>query len=94
MASYQRGETVILSCEVKDSNGNYADPATSMTVTVKDPNGTVVVNEAPMTRDSLGKYHYDYTSPTTTPLGTYQVRFKATDGSRITIGPTTFVLED
>ena len=94
MAVFQRGETVVLSLEVKDSAGSYVDPASTPTIKVKDPAGTVVVNEGQMLKDAVGKYHYDYTSADTAALGPYNVRYKAVDGPRVTKLRDSFVVEE
>ena len=93
MALFQIGETVICTIEVRDDAGNYKDPATSMTITITDPHHTVIVDNQAMTKDAVGKYHYDYNSPSTALSGNYTVRYVATDGSRITIEKETFALE-
>ena len=94
MAVFQRGETVVLNLEVKNSAGSYVDPASTPTVKVKDPAGTVVVNEAQLVKDTVGKYHYDYTSADTAAVGPYNVRYKAVDGSRTTKLRDSFVVEE
>ena len=84
MADFDIGETVICSVEVKDDAGAYKDPATSMKITITDKNYVVKVNNADMTKDAVGKYHYD--CQTTGYIdGKYEVEYKATDGTRITI---------
>ena len=93
MATFQIGETVICSCEVRDDAGVLKNPATSMTVAIYDANGVVVVPTTSMgTPDSTGKYHYDFAS-TGKPGLTYTVYYTATDGSRITIAKDEFKLE-
>ena len=94
MAVFQRGETVVLSLEIKDSAGSYVDPASVPTVKVTDPGGSVVVNDIAMTKDAVGKYHYDYTSAGTAAVGPYNVRYKAVDGSRTTKLRDSFVVEE
>ena len=93
MKTFNRGETVICSIEIKDADGNFSDPATSTQITITDPSGTDVVDDQAMTKDSIGKYHYDYTSSSSAKLGNYLVKYVLTDGSRITIDTETFKLE-
>ena len=88
MQTFQIGETVICSCEVRDDAGTLKDPATSMTITIYDTN----INGVTMTKDSTGKYHYDFDSTGKAGV-TYTVYYKATDGSRITITKDEFKLE-
>jgi len=94
MTTFQAGETIICSIEVKDDAGAYKDPATSMTITITDPSYVVVVNNLAMTKDAVGKYHYDYNSPSTAEAGGYWVKYTAIDGTRITIEKETFALEE
>jgi len=93
MAKFDIGETVICSIVVKDSDGNEADPGTSMKCTVTDPQGTVVVDGEDMDQDSTGNYHYDYTSLSTAMAGAYSIKYIADDDGRITIQKDKFVLE-
>ena len=93
MAKFEVGETVICAIEIRDDAGNYKDPATSTTITIINPAGTVVVNNAAMTKDAVGKYHYDYNSGATALGGTYTTQYTATDGTRITIETETFELQ-
>ena len=79
---FQIGETVVCSIEVRTTADVLADPATSMTITIKGPTGAEVVSAAAMTKDSTGKYHSDYT--VAAGPGTYEVDYTATDGARIT----------
>ena len=84
MADFDIGETIILSIEVKDDTGAYKDPQTSMKITITDKNYVVKVNNVDMTKDAVGKYHYDCQTVGYID-GKYEVEYKATDGSRITI---------
>ena len=93
MAKHYPGETVICSLEVKDSAGAYQDPATSMNIVIANPAGATAVTSTAMTKDAVGKYHYDYTSPAAATLGKYIITYTATDGTRVTIEKDNFVLE-
>ena len=92
MADFDVGETVICSVEVKDDAGAYKDPATSMKITITDKNYVVKVNNADMTKDATGKYHYDFQTAGYID-GKYEVSYKATDGTRITIEKEFFTLQ-
>jgi len=92
MADFERQETVICSIEVKDSSGTAQDPATSTTITITDPSGSDVVSAQAMTKDSTGNYHYDYTPGASAKLGTYEILYICTDGSRVTRGRDSFTL--
>jgi len=93
MLTFDIGETVICSCEIKDDSGNYKDPTTSMKITIKrvDPTRASVVTDTAMTPDSTGKYHYDCQT-VDYPEGKYEITYTATDGTRITIEKETFKL--
>ena len=94
MAKFDIGETVICSCEVKNTSGTLVDPATSMKIVIKQikPNYSIIVSSTDMTRDSTGKYHYDFDSAGKSD-GEYQAIYTATDGSRVTIEKDIFNLE-
>ena len=83
---FEIGETVICSCTVKNQAGTLVDPATSMKITItcaKD--SVVIVDDVAMTNDDVGDYHYDWNTAITLEKGNYNVIYKATDGTRISI---------
>lgn len=92
---FQIGETVICSCEVKDDAGAYKDPITSMQIKINctKPSNHSILAATAMTKDSTGKYHYDFASASNL-AGTYEAVYTATDGSRITIEKDIFDLEE
>jgi len=93
--SYDLGEVVICSITVKNSSGTLTDPATSMNIVIdrKSPNYEAnIVSSTAMTKDSTGTYHYDFATASK-EVGTHEVIFTATDGTRITIEKDTFVLD-
>ena len=92
MANFDIGETVIASCEVKDDDGAYKDPATSMKIRITDKFDVVKVDNVDMTKDAIGKYHYDCQTEGYVD-GKYVIKYVATDGSRITIEKESFNLE-
>ena len=92
MAKFDIGETVICACEVKDDAGAYKDPATSMNIEILNQNGVTIIASTAMTKDAVGKYHYDYNSANAA-AGGYKVIYTATDGTRKTIEKDTFRLE-
>lgn len=91
--AFQRAETVVCSILVKTTAGVLVDPATSMKIDITNPVGTSVVTATAMTKDSTGTYHYDYQPASDAVLGTYNVKYTATDGTRITIQRDNFSLE-
>ncbi len=89
--NFDIGETVPFQCEVKRGE-SYIDPATSMKITITDKHYAVKVDTVDMTKDATGKYHYD--AQTVGWLdGKYEVKYTATDGTRITIEKEAFTLE-
>ena len=89
---FQKGETIICSITVKDG-ATLTDPATSMNISIYDPQGGINISSTAMTKDSTGTYHYDYATASLTLMGVYSVVYTATDGTRITIEKETFSLE-
>ena len=92
--AYDAGETIICSVEVKNDAGAYKDPATSMKVgiTRSTPSFKSIIDWTAMSKDAVGKYHYDFQSAGCS-VGTYVVSYKATDGTRITIETEDLELE-
>lgn len=92
---FQRSETIVAKVEVRNAEtGTLTDPATSMKITITNPSGTKVVDDATMGKDAVGKYHKDYTPPSDAVLGKYVVKYVATDGTRVTIELDNFVVEE
>jgi uncharacterized protein YfaS (alpha-2-macroglobulin family) len=76
---YYQGETMRQSVEVTDTNGALIN-ATSIVITIIDPEGTEQVSAAAMTNDSTGKYHYDYLIAADAEKGEWQTEVKAVKG--------------
>ena len=93
MARFEIGETVVCSITIKNAAGVLVDPATSIKITIEDPDGLKVVDDVAMNNDGVGLDHYDYTSPLTVKVGTYTVWYIAIDGARTTKQKDTFELE-
>jgi len=92
--AFDIGETVICSIEIKDADGNYKDPSGDTehtTITITDKNGTKKVDDIVMGNDGVGKYHYDCQTVGYID-GRYEVKYEATDGTRITIAKEAFTL--
>ena len=94
MATLDLGETIICSVEIRSDAGTLVDPATSVKIMIDriKPNFANVVVATDMTKDSTGKYHYDYQTATAI-AGEYEVTYTATDGTRITIEKDSFTLD-
>jgi len=82
-----RGATAILSLVIRDEDGAAKSPSVSTVVTLTDPDGTALVSATAMANDATGEYHTDYTIPGDAVLGSYKVKYTATNGSpaRVTI---------
>lgn len=74
MPQVAQGGTVRLLATFEDATGALTDPV-GPAVDILDPSNVTVVNDAPLVRDSLGEYHYDFTAAPTAPLGAWIGRF-------------------
>jgi len=91
--SFQNNDTICCSRNVKNPfTGEYMDPSTSMTICIISPNGTYIETHTLMTKDEVGKYHFDFQSEGY-PAGPYKVIYTATDGARKSTIITSFFLE-
>ena len=79
-SEYIRKDTVRVLCYVYDDDEALAD-ATSVDISIKDPKGTVQVDETAMTKTATGVYEYYYTTDTDNVEGDYQVECDVTDTS-------------
>lgn len=71
------GETILLEATFK-KNGTLTSPTTPVKVSVKDPAGTEVVDDAIMTEVSAGLFTYSFT---TTDAGVYEWEAVSADGA-------------
>ena len=72
--------TVKVWAYIYDEDDTLVDP-TSVTVTITDPDGTVVVNAEAMTQSETGIYYYYYRTTTSSTKGNYAGEVDVTDGS-------------
>ena len=94
MATFEIGETVICSVEIRNTAGTLVDPVTSMKIAIDriSPSlANIIADTTAMVLDSTGKYHYDFDSSSKV-AGDYRVTYKATDVTRVTIERETFSL--
>ena len=76
-----RRETVRCICYVYDDDEALVN-ATSVDISIKDPDGTAVVDEAAMSNAAgTGIYEYYYTTTTAVIEGNYQIECDITDSS-------------
>jgi hypothetical protein len=78
---FYKGESIIFSVEIsKQLNHIKVDP-TSVKITISF--GTVIkVNNMDMTKESIGKYYYDWISDV---VGICNVLYTVMDGTRVTL---------
>jgi len=85
MADKARGTTVMVEAEVTQHTpfgaDAYFDPANGLKATVEDRDGTVVVDNQAMTKQTTGKYFYRWQSATTSEVGPYKTKVTADDTS-------------
>ena len=76
---YYQGETMRQNVVVQDVNGALVDPDT-IVMSIVDPAETVKIDAQTMTKDSTGKYHYDYLLATDAVTGKWTTEVKAVKG--------------
>jgi len=76
---YYQGETVRQKAEVKNVSGMYIAPDT-ITITIKDPAGTLVATDEAMSEEDVGKYYYDYSILDEAEQGEWKTEVKAVKG--------------
>jgi hypothetical protein len=78
------GSTVRINADITDPDtGTTTDP-TTISISIKDPDGALDVDGTAMTKDAVGDYHYDYTIPVN--VGAFVGRTKLTSAAgKITI---------
>ena len=81
---FTRTGTVRIIAYVYDDDEALVDP-TSVSISIKDPDGTLVADDQAMAKNSTGMYEYFYTPATTAVLGDYQIECDILDGSYHTI---------
>lgn len=87
---YDKGETAIITCQIKDTDTEeLVDPDTVKITIITD--NTIKVNNVEMLNPSRGNYFYDYITDT---VGRHYTVITAdqVDASRITIAKDTFMV--
>ena len=90
MKYFDIGETVICAVRTKQE-GILKDPD-SLQISIYKPDGTVDINLAPMSRDDMGIWHYDYDTAGK-GAGNYRGEVKAVTGLRIKLANGSFRLQ-
>jgi hypothetical protein len=92
--NFQRPETVKIKATIRDTETDaLTDPATSIKITVTDPDGTAQVDAQDMTKLSTGIYSYDYTTQSDDTIGWWIVVVTATDTTKVTVEYGGFTVE-
>jgi uncharacterized protein YfaS (alpha-2-macroglobulin family) len=84
LAAPRAGTEVYIQVQLNDLSSTTRplyDPVTSVTMTLTNPSGTVVLNNVAMTKLSTGIYFYRYQTSTSDPLGRWTVKFVGNDGA-------------
>jgi uncharacterized protein YfaS (alpha-2-macroglobulin family) len=84
MAAPRAGTEVYIQVQLNDlsqASRPLYDPATSVTMILKNPSGSTILNNVAMTRLSTGIYYYRYQTSTGSPLGRWTVSFTGNDGA-------------
>jgi hypothetical protein len=93
LTTYLKGETALLTAEVRDpATNNLTDPDT-VTISVYDAKNGPEVSAENMTKDSVGQYHYDVDTSDFDTMGMCTVIVEAVNGTRVSIERGTFQLD-
>lgn len=90
--TYQRDETVVLEIEYRTTDDVLVDPDT-VTISVYEPDGTLLVTAQTATKESTGTYSYDVLVASDTDVGNYDVRWRAKTGTRYQIDKDVYEVE-
>lgn len=82
--SFQQGETVPILLEVYNLSDNLVNGDTVI-ISVKDIEGTIIIDGVAMINNGLGLYSYNYNSDSDADIGLWKVIIKVTLNSVITI---------
>lgn len=91
MAQVAQSGTIRLPATFTDAFGALTDPV-DPTVDILNPSNAVVVNDAVLTRDSLGQFYYDFTTAADAPLGAWVARFTGTIDGGTVVGEEAFTV--
>jgi hypothetical protein len=80
MVIYERGETFVHRVTIRDRNNAKTNPS-SVSDTIEDPCGHILVNQASMASDATGEYYYNWAIPSTATFGRYRTKVEATSSS-------------
>ena len=75
MAIYERSDTFSHWVTIRDRNNQLTNPS-SVSITISDPCGKTLINNAAMTNSSVGLYYYDYSINSSATYGEYGIKVK------------------
>jgi len=97
MRVWQRGETVPITAYITDADGEAYDPSEGCTITITNPDGEVIIEEAEMSQVTTGEYVYKYASEDDDVIGNWIYHVVANDGMGetevVVIGDEAFVIQ-
>ena len=71
------GSNVDIVLDILDEDSNLLDTDGTPVITIYDPNGTVVVNAASMTKEQVGRFVYNFQTATADIQGIYKAVMSA-----------------
>ena len=83
MIQFRQTESVTLKAEYR-LNGTLTDPDTYV-IAIEDESGQVIVNNVAMSKDSTGKFSYEYTSAADATTGVYTAEAILTTGTNVQV---------
>jgi uncharacterized protein YfaS (alpha-2-macroglobulin family) len=87
--TFQKGEC----CQAYLVNLDHDDDpvdASTVTILISDPDGSVLVNNSAMTKKTTGEYEYNYDIPSNATVGKYEVAVTVTTSGHINKVYSTF----
>jgi len=88
VVTIERGSGVRFRATFLNVKKEVVDP-TDPEIIVRDPQGTVRVQETP-TKEANGIYFHDYNIPSDAPIGNWEVEFKGTVAGLVALERATF----
>ena len=81
---YERGETCVFDIEIRAIPSGTLTNCTDVDVTFTDMCNTKLLDEQSMASDATGKYFYNYSIPSDTLYGKYNITYKCVDAAGLT----------
>jgi hypothetical protein len=81
---YECEETCVFDIDIRAVPDGTLSNVSDVKISIEDPCGTILVDEASMTNESSGRYVYKYSFKTDCRYGEYKITYKAEEGTGIT----------